>query len=181
MIRSLSALCAVGLAAAPLLVLAMPIVALAGALGVLLAAGGIAFNRAALVSAGSLVFLAEYAGAVWAAGGLVNAAGATGFGVALALMVDTADLARRMPRGAGDELAIARAQLGRWIRLAGASCVAAATITVSAGTIASALPVVGTPLLAAAGAVGAVLLAALVISRNAGRARSTGRGTPRRT
>jgi hypothetical protein len=179
MIRSLAALCALGLSAGPLLVLAMPIVAIAGALGVLLAAGGIAFNRPGLVSAASLVFLAEYAGATWAAGGPMNAMAATGFGVALVLLIDTADLARRIPRGTGDELAIAQVQIGRWVRLAGGSCLAAA-ITVFAGALASALPAVGTPFLAAGGAVGAVLIAALIISRNAVRARSTGPDAPRR-
>jgi hypothetical protein len=153
-----------------LAVLTAPIrpVALIGLAGLLLAAVGIAAHWRWPVTAGACIFLTDYTAALLTAGGPVSVAGAAGFGLALLLLLQAADLARRVHRatvGAG----VVRSQLARWIGLGAATLATTLVIVALAGAFAASVPFAAAPLLAAAGALGAMLALAMGAFRAAAR------------
>ena len=87
MIRLPAAAFAVALFWAPLRAAPIPPVAVAGLVGLLLAAAGIATLRRGWTTAAACVFLTDYAGALWIAGGPPHIGGAAGFGLSLLFLL----------------------------------------------------------------------------------------------
>ncbi len=164
MIRLLGTAFAAVLFVVPLLTTPIPAVAVAGLVGLLLAAVAIAALRRWLATAAAGVFLADYAAALWVAGTPMNVVGAAGFGLALLFLLESVDLGRRA-LGATVDAAVVRSHLGRWIGVGGGTLVAAALAMALANSLATTVPPVVSPLLAAAGALGIVLVLAVVITR----------------
>ena len=169
MTRLLAAGFAVALFVVPLLTTPAPAVAAIGSAGLLLAAVAIAAPWRWPATAAACVFLADYAAALWVASGPVNVVGAAGFGLALLLLLEAVDLARRV-RGATVDAAVVLSELGRWIGLGVGALAAAGLTMLLASSLATTLPPVVSPLLAAAGALGAIVILAVVIVRG-GRSR----------
>jgi len=74
------------------------------------------------------------------------------------------DLGGRV-RGASVDAAVVRSHLGRWIGVGGGTLVTAALAMVLANSLSTTVPPAASPLLAAAGAFGIVLVLAVVIAR----------------
>ena len=169
MIRLLAAAFAVVLFVVLLLTAPMPAVAGAGLLGVSLTVLAVGARWRWPATAAACVFLADYAAVLWMARGPVNVVGAAGFGLALLVLLQAVDLACRV-RGTTVNAALVLSELGRWIGLGTAALVAVVLAVALANSLATTVPAAAAPLLAAAGAVGAVLILAVVIVR-AGKSR----------
>ena len=171
MIRLLATAFAVFLFVVPLRTAPMPAIAGAGFLGVLLTLLAIGARWRWPATAAACVFLADYAAALWIVRGPVNVVGAAGFGLALLLLLQTVDLACRV-RGTTVDATLVLSELGRWIGLGAAALVAVVLAVALANSLATTVPAVVSPLLAAAGALGAVLILA-VVSVRAGKMRQS--------
>ncbi len=164
MIRLLAIAFAVVLFVIPRLTAPMPAVTGAGLLAVLLTVLAIGARWRWPATAAACVFLANYAAALWMARGPVNLVRAAGFGVALLLLLQAVDLTCRV-RGTTVDATLVLAELGRWIGLGAAAFGAVVLAVALANSLATTLPAVVSPLLAAAGAFDAVLIVAAVIVR----------------
>ncbi len=171
MIQLLGGACALGLYAAPLAALPTPAVAGAGLLPLLLAVTGLAGRWRRPVTVAACLFVAEYAAVRWLVGGPADVLGAAAVGLGLVVLLEAADLAGRT-REAHIGAGVVAAQLARWIGLAALTLAAVVLGSGLAVGLASALPSASAPVLAAAGALGVVLLLAGIVVR-AGRARSS--------
>src|SRR5262245_6998122 len=169
MIRLAVASFAIALAGAPLLVAPEKVVGVAGSVGLLLAAVGIATPWRWPVTAAACLFLVEYALALLVAGAPANIVAAAAFGLGLVFLMESADLAIRTRRAAADR-GVIWSQLGHWIGLASAVLVAALLAVAVAHGLAAFLPFAATPFLAAAGALGTMIGLAIVILHAARRA-----------
>ncbi len=165
MIRLLAAPFALVLFLAPLLVMPAPPIAAVGALGLLVAAVGLATGWRAAVTSAACVFLIDYTVAVWARGGGLRMAGAAVVGLALLGLLQAADLAIHA-RSATVEAAVIRVHLGRWLATGAAALATVALGMAAATALASALSSAIAPLLAAGAALGAVATAAHLIARS---------------
>ncbi|HUK62636.1 MAG TPA: hypothetical protein VLV15_04860, partial [Dongiaceae bacterium] len=134
--------------------------------GLLLAAAAIIARWRWLVTPVACVFLAVYTGALVGAGAPLAIVPALGFGLALVVLLEAADLAIRV-RGVTVEGGVIRWALARWIGLGGGVFVAAVLTVAMAGSLAETLPDAAAPLLAAAGALVSVLIVAILIRRAA--------------
>jgi hypothetical protein len=164
MMRLLAAASAVALFVLLRLTTPAPAVTVAGLVGLLLTAAAIAALWPWLATAAACVFLAGYAAALWIEGAPVNVVPALGFGLALLLLLEAVDLAGR-GHGATVDAGVVRSALGRWIGLGAGVLVAAMPAMALATLLAPALPAVASPLLAAAGALGSVLVLAALLRR----------------
>ncbi len=164
MIRLPAAVFAVVLFVVPLLTTPAPAVAVTGLIGLLLAAAAIAALWRWPATAAACVFLVGYAVALSMAKGPVNVVRAAGFGVALLLLLEAVDLARRV-NGATADGTVVRSELGWWIGLGLGALVVALLAMPVATSLATTVPPAVSPLVAAAGALGTVLILALVIRR----------------
>jgi len=184
MIRLVAAALAIVLFIVPLLMAPEKVVAVIGLAGLLLAAAGIIARWRWPVTGAAGVFLVEYALALWVAEVSGSAAsgsivGAAAFGLAILLLLQSADLALRA-RHAIVDAAVLRAQLGRWIALGVGGLAAVMLAVVLAGALAPALPPAASPFLAAAGALGIVLTVATSVV-HAARSAAQGTGEARRS
>jgi hypothetical protein len=168
MIRLLPAAIAVALAAAPVVILPAPPVAVTAIAGLLLAAVGITARWRWPATAAAAVFLVNYAAALWLTDARVSLAGAAGFGLGLLSLVESLDLAGRVHRAAVDT-AVIRSHLGRWTGFGAATLGAAALLVAVAGALAASIPPAVAPILAAAGALGVVAIIAVFVTRAAAR------------
>jgi hypothetical protein len=148
----------------PLLTTPISAVASTGFVGLLLAVVAIVACWRWLATAAACVFLADYAAALWIAAMPVNVAGAAGFGLGVLLLLQSVDLACRV-RGATVEASVILSEIGRWIGLGVGVLVAAVLAWALANSLAAMLPPVASPLLAAAGSLGTVLILAVLIVR----------------
>jgi hypothetical protein len=112
----------------------------------------------------------DYAAALWAAGASVSVVGATGFGLALLFLLQSADLARAA-RNALVDTRVVRSQLIGWALFGATTLGSAVAVIVLARGMAGAIPFTMAPLLAAASALGVILALASALTRAAGRGR----------
>ena len=150
--------------AVPLLVAPHRAVAGVGLVGVLLVGVGIASFWRWPFTAAAALFLGEHAAALLLAGdaspGLIASAG---LGVAIVLLLQSADLTVRARHAVGGA-AVLRAQLIRWLVLGGGGLAGAGLGTGLAVALAPALPAAAAPFLAGAGVLGIVIgVAALAV------------------
>lgn len=160
------ALVAVVLFALPLVSAPETPIAAIGLIGVGLAAVGIATLWPWFVTAAACVFLVEYAAALSLAAAAVNVIIALGFGVGLVVLLHAAELARRVRRAAVDT-GVLSAQINRWMGFGGGVFATAILAMALAGGFAASIPAVAAPFLAAAGALGAVVTLAALVTRAA--------------
>ncbi len=164
MMRLLAAASALALFGLLRLTTPAPAVAGAGLVGLLLAAVAIAALWRWLATAAACVFLTGYATALWIESAPVNVVPALAFGLVLFFLLESVDLACRA-RGATIEGGVVPSALGRWLGL-GVGAFAAAMVAMALATlVATALPAVASPLLAAAGALGSVWVLAAILRR----------------
>jgi hypothetical protein len=168
MIRLAAATFALVLFAVPLLTAARPVVAVPGAFGLLLAVVGIASLWRWPMTAAACVFVTDYALALWVAGPSVSVVGAAGFGLALLLLLHSAEVARRA-RHAAVDAGVVRSQLAGWAIFGVATLGTAMLVMALARGVAAAVPFTAAPLLAAAGALGVMLALAVAVTRPSGR------------
>jgi len=150
-------------AGVPVLALPAPgIAALAGA-GALIAAAGALARVPVLVAVGAGALLADYAMALWLALAPPDPLGAAVLGVGLLLVLETADFHWRFHRAHVPGPVLQR-QVLRW-GVGAAGGLAASTALAALGLVGFRLPPGVAPLLAAAGAIGAVAALAAALSR----------------
>jgi len=150
-------------AAVPAFALPSPGIAALAAAGVLLAAAGAVARVPMLVAIGAGGLLADYALALWLAGGPPDPLGAAVLGVGLLLALETADFHWRF-HGAHVPAPVLKRQILRWgARIAAG--LAASTALASLALVGLRLPPGVAPVLAAAGAIGAVAALAAALSR----------------
>lgn len=166
--RIVAAVLALALALWPLVIAPMPPMASIAGASLLLAVAGIVLLWRSIATAAACVFLVDYAGAVWLAAEPVDVAGATGVGLAVLFYLQAVDLARRM-RGAAVDTPVVRTHLVRWAGFAAATLAAAILSVGVASALASPMPTVIAPLLAAAGALGVIAALAIIVARAATR------------
>jgi hypothetical protein len=164
MIRALSALVALSLFAIPWAIAPVKPIALAGGVGLGLAAFGIGGLWRWPALAAACAFLVEYAGALALARPPVAVGGALAFGLALTLLLASVELARGC-RGARVDSRVP------WSQVSGCLGFAAPTLGVSllglalSGGLAASIPSAAAPLLAGLGALGVVLALATLVKR----------------
>ena len=167
MIQVAAAAAAVVLFLLPLRLALVPVIAFPAALALLLATAGIVLRWRWPVTAAGCIFVVDYAGALWAAGASVSVVGATGFGLALLFLLQSADLSR-VARDALVDTRVVRSQLIGWLIFGATALASAAVVIVLARGMAGAIPFTAAPLLAAASALGVVLALASALTRAAG-------------
>jgi hypothetical protein len=168
MMRRLAAVPAAVLFLMPLAIAPVGGVAGIALAGLAVAAAAVIAHRWWLAAAAACAFSTAYALALGASAGPVNVPVAVGFGLGLVILLQSVELARRGQRAAVDP-AVIRSQIGRWLGLGGVGLAAAVLALELAGRLATGMPLAATPFLAAAGAVGVVLLLAAVMMRMARR------------
>jgi hypothetical protein len=164
MIRVAAASSAVVLFVVPYFTTPIPVVTVAGLIGLLLAAMGLATLWRWPVTAAACVFVTDYALALWVAGPSVSIVRAAGFGLALLLLLQSMELAR-CARHAVVDGGVARSQIVVWTAFGAATVGTAMLVMVLARAIAEAVPFTAAPLVAAAGALGVVLALAAALRR----------------
>ena len=163
MIRLPAAAFAVVLFVVPLLTAAKQVVTVTGAIGLLLAAVGIAGRWRWPVTAAACVFLTNYAGVLWVAGAPVSVTGAVGFGLSLLLLLEFSELGRWL-RHAAIDAGVVRSLLIGWSGFGAATLAATLLIVTLAGGLVARVPVAAAPLLAAAGTLGVMLALAAAVT-----------------
>ena len=140
-----------------------PGIAALAAAGALIGAAGAVARVPVLVLVGAGVLLADYAVALWLAGGPPDPLGAAVLGVALLLALETADFHWRFHQ-AHVPAPVLRRQILRWAAgIAGG--LGASTALAALALVGVRLPAGVAPVLAAAGAIGAVATLAAALSR----------------
>lgn len=172
MIQALAGLAVLCLAALPLLAAPSWLVVLPAAAGAGLAVSGILTFSTALVTGSALVFLVELAVALWLSAPQNAFALAVAFGLALGLLLQSVELARRL-RGAAFDAAVPLVEVRHWIQTGIAAIVACMAAIGIATAITGLLPFVAYPFVAAAGALGTLL----ALARSAAGAPPTGRAS----
>lgn len=180
MIRLPAAAVAIVLFVLPLLTAAKQVVAVTGAIGLLLVAVGIAGPWRWPITAAACVFLTNYAAVVWVVGAPVSVAGAVGFGLSLLLLLEFAELSRWLRRAAIDT-GVVRSQLVGWAGFGAATLAATMLVMTLSGSLVTRVPVAVAPFLAAVGTLGVMLALAAALtgaSRRVSSAPSTRPGPP---
>ena len=150
-------------AAVPAFALPAPGVVALVAAGALLAAAGAIARVPMLVLVGAGVLLADYGLALWLAGGPPDPLGAAIVGAGLLLALETADFHWRFHQ-AHVPAGVLKRQILRW-GAGFAGGLAASTALAALALVGFRLPPGVAPVLAAAGAIGAVAALAVVLSR----------------
>lgn len=164
MIRLLAAASAAALFALLRLTTPSPVVLWVGLLGLALAAVAIAACWRWAATAAAVVFLVGYALALRLESRPVELGAALSFGLALVLLLGAVDVVGRA-RGATVHGPVLGTTLARWIALGAGSFLAATLAMELAAALAGTLPAMASPLLAAAGALGSVLVLAALFRR----------------
>jgi hypothetical protein len=148
----------------PLLIAPVRSVLVIGLAALALCALGLVVRSAALVTAGGVLAVGQYASALWLTAGPPRLAGAVLFGVGLVLLVETADFTRRV-RGATLGPGLVAAQVSHWVGfagLAGAAALFAAGLATAASAVVR-LP--WAPAFAAGGAAAALVAVTIALRR----------------
>jgi hypothetical protein len=148
----------------PLLIAPVRSVLVIGLAALALCALGLVVRSAALVTAGGVLAVGQYASALWLAAGPPRLTGAVLFGVGLVLLVETADFSRRV-RGATLGPGLVAAQVSHWVGfagLAGAAALFAAGLATAASAVVR-LP--WAPAFAAGGAAAALVAVTIALRR----------------
>ena len=163
MIRLPAAAFTVVLFVVPLLTSPRPPVLVTGLVGLFLASVAIVGLWRGPATAAACVFLIDYAGALWMAGGSVSVGAAATFGLSLLLLLESVQLGRSL-RHASVDVRVVRSQIAGWMGF-GVATVAAAMLGLAlAGALVVSIPLAAAPFVAAAAALGVVLtLAATVV------------------
>ena len=168
MMRDVAAILVIVLAAVPPFIhpsgVVASVAAFAGVAGVL----GAFLRSVPGVTLGASLILIEYALALWLSSAPVSVLGATGFGLALFLLVQLVDLAHRFD-GAGLGASMIGAQLRYWIVISGGAGALAFLVIVVAGPVATVVPRGFSPAIAALGAAIAFLGAVTALRGAPGR------------
>jgi hypothetical protein len=139
-----------------------PVAAGAGIALVLGVAGIVSLRRWAVTSSACL-FVADYALAVRLAGGSIDVVGATACGLALLMVVQPLEIARS--RDSGADIGVTRSQVVGWI-VAGVAVPGVVVLAFGVSrALASSVPPLVAPLLAAAGAIGVLVGLASALAR----------------
>jgi hypothetical protein len=162
LVRLAATACAAVLFAVPVLTAPVRPVVVVGLAGLLLAGVGIAGPWRWPATAAACVFVVDYAMALWVEAPPASLAGATAFGVALLLDLQSVDLGCRL-RGAVVDAAVLRSQALTWLGFGVATAVVVLLARVLAHDLAGSVPFALAPFLAAAGALGVVLAVALAV------------------
>ena len=136
----------------------------AGLIGLLLTAIGIATLWRWPITVAACVFSIAYAAAVWPAPPRPSVGGATAFGLSLLLMLHSAELARCTRRSTG-AAGIIRSQTVAWLGFGAATFSAALLVMALAAGFVGSIPIAAAPLMAAAGALGTLLALAAMAMR----------------
>jgi hypothetical protein len=148
----------------PILTATIPAVMVAGVVGLLLAAMGIATLWRWPVTSAACVFLTDYAAALWLADAPVSVGSAAVFGFSLLLMLEAVEVARCM-RHATVDASVARSHIAHWIGFGVATLVATWLAMPVAAGLAGLVPLAAAPFVAAAASLGAVLALAAAALR----------------
>jgi hypothetical protein len=119
--------------------------------GLFCAAGALRLWLPAITFGASLALI-DYALSLWLLGGGVDIVGATAFGLALVFLLDLTDFALRF-RGAQLGASVKRTQIAFWLGRSVVAVAAVVLLTLCAAVFASAIPVVGRPIVAGLGVV----------------------------
>ena len=165
--------------AVPLLVVQVKAVAGVCLVGLCLAILGIIASWRWAVTGAAGTFLLAYAVALLLAEAPPRMVVSAGLGLAIFLQLQSADLALRAHRAAGD-LSVLRVHFTRWLALGGGVLGTAVLGVALAVALVPALPAAAAPFLAGAGALGMVVSAAAIVARAARRPPlgAQTRGTP---
>jgi len=155
------------LTSAPALVLPTPGSAAVAAGAALLCAAGAILRQRFLVTAGASVTLVQYALALAATGSPPRPVSAAVLGTALALVLDTADFARRFD-GVALTASARRRQLGHWAAVAGLGALSVFALAAAAQVVRIGAPPPFYPIAAAAGALAAAAGIAGTLKHRAG-------------
>jgi len=164
MIRALAAASAVVLVALLRLTSRSEVVLWVGLVGLALAAVALAAGWRWAATAAAVLFLVGYTLALGLERRPVEPGVALGFGLALLLLLAAVDLTGRA-RGATVRGPVLGRTVARWIALGAGSLVAATLAMELAAAAAGTLPAIASPLLAAAGGLGSVLVVAALFRR----------------
>ena len=164
MIQVAAATAAVALFLLALRTAPLPVIAVPGGFALVLATAGIVVGWRWPLTAAACIFVLDYAAALWLAGASVSVVGATGFGLALLFLLQSADLARAA-RNAQVDGRVVRSQLIGWAVFGATALGSAVVVIVLARGMAGAIPFTAAPLLAAASALGVVLALASALTR----------------
>lgn len=164
MIRILAAASAVALIALLRLTSRSEVVLWVGVAGLTLAAVALAAGWRWAATAAAVLFLVGYTLALGLERRPLEPGVALGFGLALLLLLAAVDLTARA-RGATVRGPVLGRTVARWTALGAGSLLAATLAMELAAAAAEALPVMASPLLAAAGGLGSVLVLAAILRR----------------
>jgi len=168
-VHSLAALLALLIAGYPLLIARSTTVAALGGAALVVCVLGI-LGAVRVVVGGIVLALAEYALALWIRGGPPRLADAALLGVALLLLLESADFGRRAHRAALGP-GVLRAQLGSWALSGALAGIVAWLATTAASAASAAVRLPWAPAVAAAGAIIALVGSGLALSARRARSR----------
>ena len=164
MIRVPAAAAAVALIALLRLTSRSEVVLWVGLVGLVLAAVALAASWRWAATAAAVLFLVGYTLALALERRPVEPGVALGFGLALLVLLAAVDLTGRA-RGATVRGPVLGRTVGRWIALGAGSLLAATLAMELAAAAAATVPAIASPLLAAAGGLGSVLVVAALFRR----------------
>jgi hypothetical protein len=148
----------------PLLIAPVRSVLVIGLAALALCALGLVVRSAALVTAGGVLALGQYAFALWVAAEPPRLAGAALFGVGLVLLIETADFSRRV-RGATLGPGLVAAQVSYWVGFAGLAGAVALFAAGLATAASAAVRLPWAPAFAAGGAAAALVAVTIALRR----------------
>lgn len=162
--RLLAGALAVVLSGVPFLMVPVRAVAVTGGIGVFLVVVGVAARWRWPITAAACVFVTAYTATLWVTDAPVSVLGAAAFGLALLVLLQSAELGRSMHRAAVSA-GVVRSQVVRWIGFSAATLAAAMLVTALASAGAASIPSAAAPFLAAAGALGVILAVTAAVIR----------------
>jgi hypothetical protein len=128
---------------------------------------GLVVRSGALVTAGGVLALGQYAFALWLGAGSPRLAGAVIFGVALVLLLETADFSRRV-RGATLGPGLVASQVRYWVGFAALASAVALLAAVLATAASAVVRLPWAPAFAAGGAAAALVAVTVALRRARG-------------
>jgi hypothetical protein len=164
MLRLPPAILVVVLVGYPLLIASTTAVLTIGAAAMVLCALGIVALSTPVVVAGGVLALGEYALALWLSPGPPRLAGAVLFGVALILLLETVDFARRVGHAAMGP-GLVSSQIRYWGTFAALAGTAALVVIALATAASAVVRLPWSPAFAAGGAVAALVAVAVTLRR----------------